>query len=1018
MARIGTMAVRAAWVTGVLLLSASLGWTQQTPSGIAGVVKDESGSVLPGVTVEAASPALIEKVRSVVTDGEGRYNIVDVRPGTYTVTFTLPGFGTYRREGLEIPIGFTATVNADMKVGSLEETITVTGQAPLVDTTNVRQQLVVSSEVLSALPTGQASVVNLVALTPGMTGNATVGGSTGAYHSQQTKGTFHGKRGSHVKYDGMRIDNYAGSGDSPGYLFNVQAVEETSVETGGAGADSGSPNVGINMIPKEGGNIFRFSVAGLFTNSALQSNNLTDSLKARQLTSVPELDKMYDAGLTVGGPIARDKIWFFAAVRRWGTKNRSAGLYLNKTQGTPFYTEDLSRPAYRDERYQSHAARITWQLTQKQKLNLFTDIKKDCVCETGGAGSALGSGAVNALEAQTVWQLWPNGVVQGTWSSPLTQRLLLEAGASAVFFHWPGSLPSNVSATDISILEQSGVPGGARGNFRYNNSAGVYNPDRRVGDRYSERFALSYVTGSHSIKTGVQWDQGYSDTDNLYLGPPGKEGISYIFNKGIPVSVRYDVAFKETYFQKAELGIYAQDQWTLKRFTFNYGLRWDYYNGYIPAIDQPAGPFSPALKAPATHGAPSWKDINPRTGVSYDLFGNGKTALKASFGRYVAMTGNTQVNQYHPLRRAVLSATRTWNDFTYPAGDPRNGNYVPDCDLKNFSANGECKAINNSLFGQANPNATQFANDVREGWGIRPYTYDISTEVQHQLAEGISLTGGYYHNWDGAFTVTDNTSVTPADYSTYCVTAPKNAGLPNGGGYPICGLADISQAKFNSVTNLVTQSSNFGQYSRKNDYVSLNVDTRFGKGVRFAGGLDTGHSVENLCFAVDSPGIQAGLFTTPFSSTTINGEAACKVVSGIANNTQLKFNGSYPLPYNTILSATFQNLPGLTYTALYNATNAEIQPSLGRTLSGGAATAAVPLVRPNVLREPRRTQVDLRVTKNLQAGKYKVQANFDLYNLFNASDVLGENNTYGSAWRQPTLILNGRLIQFSGKVDF
>jgi len=1001
---------RLGWLFAVSLFLSVNSWAQQTPSGITGVVKDESGSVLPGVTVEAASPALIEKVRTAVTDGDGRYNIVDLRPGTYSVTFTLTGFGTFKRDGLELPIGFTASVNADLKVGSLEETITVTGETPLVDTTNVRQQRVVSDEVLTALPTGQASVVNLVALTPGMTGNATVGGSAGAYHSQQTKGTFHGKRGSHIKYDGMRIDNYAGSGDSPGYLFNVQTVEETSVETGGAGADSGSPNVGINMIPKEGGNLFRYSVSGLFTNKTFQADNLTQELRDRQLTSVPELDKMYDAGITIGGPISKDKVWFFAGIRRWGTKNQSAGLYANATQGTPFYTEDLSRPAFRVEKYQSHAARITWQLTQRQKLNIFTDIKRDCVCETGGAGSALGSGAVNALEAQTTWDLWPNGVVQGTWSSPLTQRLLLEAGASVVFFHWPGDLPGGVSVNDISILEQSGVPGGARGGFRYNNAAGIYNPERRVGDRFSQRFALSFITGSHNLKTGLQWDQGYSDTDNLYLGPPGLEGISYVFNRGVPAQVRYDVAFKETYWQKAELGLYAQDQWTKDRWTINYGVRFDYYLGYIPAVDQPAGPFSPALTAPATKGAPSWKDINPRSGISYDLFGNGRTALKASFGRYVAMTGNTQVNQFHPLRRSVNSATRAWTDA--------DGDYFPDCDLNNFAANGECRAINNTLFGQANPNATQYAKDYRDGWGIRPYTWDFSTEVQHQLTGGVSLTAGYYRNWDGAFTVTDNTAVTPDDYSTYCVTAPMDPRLPNGGGYQICGLADINPNAFGRVTNVVTQGNNFGKYTRMNNFMAVNIDTRFGKGIRLSGGLDMGRSVEDLCFNVDSPGIVGGLFTTPFSSTTIDGQQACRVVTPIAGTAQVKANGSFPLPFSSVVSATLQNVPGLMYTALYNAPLSAITPSLGRPLSGGAPNAAVPLVMPNSLREPRRTQVDVRFTKSLQLGRSKVSANFDLYNVFNASDVLGQNNNYGSTWRQPTLTLNGRLVQFSAKVDF
>src|SRR6266542_6238195 len=207
-ARVGVCGLLALLCTFVV---ASAARAQQT-SAIAGVVRDTSGAVLPGVTVEAASPVLIEKVRTVVTDSGGRYNIVDLRPGTYTVTFSLPGFNTLKRDGIAISVGFTATVNADMQVGSLAETITVTGETPLVDVQNARQQKVLSDDVLLALPTGQTNIVNVIALTPGFTGNATVGGSTGAYHGQQTEGTYHGKRGTHLNFDGMRIDNYAGSG--------------------------------------------------------------------------------------------------------------------------------------------------------------------------------------------------------------------------------------------------------------------------------------------------------------------------------------------------------------------------------------------------------------------------------------------------------------------------------------------------------------------------------------------------------------------------------------------------------------------------------------------------------------------------------------------------------------------------------------------------------------------------------------------------------------------------------------
>lgn len=353
---------------GLLLIGLPTVASAQQASGIAGIVRDTSGAVLPGVTVEASSPALIEKVRSVVTDGEGRYNIVDLRIGTYTVTFALAGFNTLRREGIQLTAGFTAAINVEMQVGSLQETVTVTGASPLVDTQNVRQQRVVSSDLLDALPTSSRALVNLINLTPGyQSASIDVGGSLGTYRSMQPGGTFHGKTGFKVLFDGMRTNNMEGSG-SQGYIPNAVLVEETTLETGGVSAESAASGTLTNMVPKEGGNSFRATVAGMFTDDSLQSNNLTSDLRAQGLTTVDKILNMHDASGTLGGRIVRDKLWFFTGHRRWGNRNQIAGVFWNATQGTPFYTPDPDRPADRLEYYQSHAFRFTWQASPRNKV--------------------------------------------------------------------------------------------------------------------------------------------------------------------------------------------------------------------------------------------------------------------------------------------------------------------------------------------------------------------------------------------------------------------------------------------------------------------------------------------------------------------------------------------------------------------------------------------------------------------------------------------------------------------------
>src|SRR5918996_4542262 len=229
-------------ILGLVALSCVLAWPlaaeAQQSSGIAGVVRDASGGVLPGVTVEAASPALIEKVRTVVSDSEGRYNIVDLRIGTYSVTFTLAGFNTFRREGIQLPAGFTATVNADMQVGALEETITVTGEAPLVDTQNVRQQTTISNEVLETLPTGNKGIVTFINLIPGLSGPADVGGTIGGHRSMVASYVmYHGRAQGKINVDGMGINNATQEGNSS-YVLNASIIEEMVLEKGGINAES------------------------------------------------------------------------------------------------------------------------------------------------------------------------------------------------------------------------------------------------------------------------------------------------------------------------------------------------------------------------------------------------------------------------------------------------------------------------------------------------------------------------------------------------------------------------------------------------------------------------------------------------------------------------------------------------------------------------------------------------------------------------------------------------------------
>src|SRR5882762_3862491 len=230
----------------------------QQASGIAGTVKDSSGLALPGVTVEAASPALIEKTRAVSTDGEGRYTIVDLRPGTYTVTFTLEGFSKVVREGIVLGTGFTAQVNASLAVGALSETITVTGASPVVDTQSMRQQQTLNTRDLDALPSGNVGLQTLPYVTPGFAATqADVGGTRDTWSAQGNYTFYHGKTGTRASFDGFRNQYFVNAASGVGYITDSGNIQELQLETSGMGAEAGSGSTSLNAIPKSGSNIFR-----------------------------------------------------------------------------------------------------------------------------------------------------------------------------------------------------------------------------------------------------------------------------------------------------------------------------------------------------------------------------------------------------------------------------------------------------------------------------------------------------------------------------------------------------------------------------------------------------------------------------------------------------------------------------------------------------------------------------------------------------------------------------------------
>src|SRR5436190_10566153 len=367
---------RLAVVLGALALFPALAYAQSAPV-LAGVVKDSSGAVLPGVTVEAGSPALIEMVRAVTTDATGQYRIVDLRVGTYTVTFTLTGFNAVKRTGVELAGSGTVTINADLKVGSLEETITVTGETPIVDVQSAARQQVMNGELVANTPAAK-SWNGIMLLVPGVSGDPnTVELTPGMVLFGIPDGPVQEGR---LQVDGMNVGASRGGGGVSGYSVDTSNVQEVTFRTsGGLGeAETGGPL--MNVVPKTGGNAFKGSGSFQASGSGLQSDNYNDAQRL-VLNKPSTLLALYDVEGGLGGPIKKDKLWFFYVGRTYGSSTSITGMFANKNAGDPnswSYDPDPTLQARNDGSTIVNNLRLTYQINQKNKLNLFADYQKGC----------------------------------------------------------------------------------------------------------------------------------------------------------------------------------------------------------------------------------------------------------------------------------------------------------------------------------------------------------------------------------------------------------------------------------------------------------------------------------------------------------------------------------------------------------------------------------------------------------------------------------------------------------------
>jgi hypothetical protein len=1021
-----TLTLGSAAVLSVVLLLPATAAAQAT---ITGVVHDASGAVLPGVTVEAASPALIEKVRSVVTDDTGQYRIVDLRAGTYLVTFSLPGFSVVKRENIELRGEFVATVNADMRVGNVEETITVTGESPTVDIQSARVQTILDKEVLTAIPSSR-NANGIQALIPGLTVGLTpgdAGGITGGAGGMA--GFIHGARASDSRtlHDGINT-GWAGA-NSNAAVSNVAGSQEVVLTTSGGLGEAETAGLLLNVIPRDGGNQFSGTVFFSGANGSMQGSNYTDELRAAGLRSPQELMKVYDFNPMGGGRIIRDKLWFYLTYREVVAENTIPGMFFNKNAGDPtkwLVDFDTSRPSYGDSLTRNGIVRLTWQMSERNKISVSHSEQYDRQNKEGG-----GSGT-RTPEAQGLRLYTPGHIQTATWTSPITSRLLLEAGWGNYLSRYANTAP-RIDGTHndalISILEQcsAGCPNnGGIPNliYRYNFPLQQGFERHQIGTLAQMRASASYIPGSHNVKVGYQGNvshpsQGYFNTTPF---------IRFRFNNGIPNQLQQTAVYPGTVELQRNIlmtSFYAQDTYTRSRLTLQGGLRYDSIGTGYPDTGaggpdyllMPTPLFWPAGTTDEIH----WKDLTPRVGAAYDLFGNGKTAVKFNIGKYLtALTASNSDLDLHPLIRTNLSTTRLWNDA--------NGDFVPNCDLRATGANGECSAMDNQNFGREVFTKT-FDPDLIHGWGKRTYNWEMGLSVQHELLPRVGLTVGYFRRSFGNFYTANNRLTTTADYTPFSIPIPVDPRLPNGGGGTVSGLYNLVPGKVGQEDLYSQLSENFGEMTENWHGIDTSVNARLRNGLTVQGGTSTGRRLQDNCdVRAALPETYSWQSTTAVQTTRVNDSIGalanpwCRVEEPFL--TSFRGLATYIVPKVDVnLSMTWRSDPGPQLEANYVVSSAIAQPSLGRPLSSGNVT--VNLVEPGTLYGARINNLDMRVAKILRFGGTRTQLGMDIYNLFNNDVVTTYNNGYtapaagrGSIWLTPQTILPARYIRLNLQVDF
>ena len=949
----------------------------------------------------------------------------------------------------DVNVAGTQTVNLGvvMSVGGIQETITVTGDTPVVDVQSVRREVVLDQDVIQTIPSTR-SVGGLMNITPGL--NVTDAGlsltPTMTFFSANGGNNDEGR----MTVNGMTV-GAARSGGVSSYVYDAVGVDEVSVRVGGGLGETDTGGPIMNIIPRSGGNTFRgngfLSLAGDWS----KGNNIDSRLEALGIDEAPGIIQAHDTSFSYGGPILRDRVWFFGQYRNLDTQTAVEGITANLNAGDASKWHWLSSPvnSRRVADRQMAIMRLAGQ-AGKSRIQGNYEYQKRCegtnlfvggtACHTRG-DDWVGLGATTQSPeatgtAGTGYFEWPFHLTQGQWTMPMTNKLLLEANMTVFRYNPAFGFPPPDGITNlIPVREQNAGlacinlpanvaphPSCTPANAATLTWAPNANYDYRALEQWgyaegatnSFTGSASYVTGSHNLKAGYQyyWLRQLDETiaaDNQ---------LRYQFNRGVPNNVQYRLPTWSRNSITQLHGIFAQDQYTRGRLTLSGAVRWDRASSYAPVEGNGVSRTSflnpTTITGERTTGVDAYNDISPRVGVGYDVFGNGRTAVKLRWGKYLAYASNdapyTSVN---PMASLVATASRGWTD--------NDNDKVVDCDLLNPALQNPstgsvdtCVAAtgNNANFGKIQA-ATIVDPELLKGRGVRTHDYQTEVTLQQEVLPRVSAEVSYTHRTFHGFRVTNDLNRNPdTDWLNYTINAPSDPRLPGGGNYPILNyIANTSAA----ARNFLTMESTYGEGGKEReafyDGVNFNVNARMRNGLFVSVGTSTGRRVDDDCHVVinyGNPNPRGCRDHDPWQTT----------IRGL---------GSYTVPkIDVLVSATLRSQPPLELGADWVVANTVIRDLLGGVTPPGFnvnGNTTIDLTDPDhrLFADNRRTQVDMRFAKVVRLGRTRTDVGVDLWNVFNTNYATGYEDSFvvgDDSWATPQTIYPPRFVRLNFTVGF